>query len=247
MEDEELAQTLEDAAAEDIDRIDPVPEYLTLTNGTEVKVVPLRTRQLFKLLRIITHGSQQAIAGLSLGDLDFNKDNPAEFTRKLAGLVLFSIPDAEQEAIEFIGSMVEPADLVDKGPRDLNEKERNANIEAWTTLNMELWNPDPSDTIDILENVVRREASDIQSLGKRLRGFLEVAEKTGQLKAKSNGGGRSRESVELPEPSPARSTSSRASTAGKTRSSSTSRSGASARSPRPSPSAAGKKSAQGAP
>lgn len=240
-DDDDLTAALDgeaEAAAEsEIDRIDPPSEFLELASGDEVRVLPLRTRQLFKLLRIITHGAGQA---LLRADLDFS-ENPEVFLQKLLTLVAFSIPDAEQETIEFLQSMVEPTDLVDKATRDLSDKERQHNIDAWTALNTELWNPDPMDTLSIIENVVRRESADLQALGKRIRGFLELANKTGQLK--SNGSGRSQESVELPAPSPGPSTSSRTSTAGKTRSSSPSRSAASAKSPRPSRSGTGKTSA----
>jgi len=245
MDDTELVESLrEDDVREenDIDRIDPVPETLELKCGIEVHLLPLRTRQLFKLLRVITHGAGQA---LMQSGLDFQED-PAVFLQKLVGLVLFSIPDAEQETIDFLQAMVEPTNLVDKQPRDMNTKERDHNVELWTKLNTELWNPDPGDTIDIIEAVVRREASDLQALGKRIRQFLEIASKTGQLKAQSNGGGKALQDLKLPDSSPEPSISSPASTAGRTRKSSTSPSAASGTSSPRSARASTKKSVPGA-
>jgi hypothetical protein len=241
-EDEELTNAVggDDEPDDELDRIDPIPDFITLKSGIEVHLLPLRTRQLFKLLRIITHGAGQQL--LTSG-IDF-ADEPQVFIQKLLGLVLFSIPDAEQETVDFLQSMIEPADLVDKPVRELSNKQREGNIAAWTALNLEMYNPDPSDTIDIIEVIVKREADDLQALGKRLRQFLELAAKTGQLKAESNGdGSRPQQEVNLPESSPESSTSSRASTGGRTRTSSTSRSAASAKSSPPSRRASGKKSA----
>jgi hypothetical protein len=244
MDDTELVESLREdtvtANDNDLDRIDPAPEVITLQCGIEVKLLPLRTRQLFKLLRVITHGAGNA---LMQSGLDF-KEDPAVFLQKLVGLVLFSIPDAEQETIDFIQSMVEPTGLSDRAPRDMSDRERQRNIDLWTELNKELWNPDPADTLDIIENVVRREAADLQALGKRIRQFLELAAKTGQLKAESNGGAsRPHQDLKLPDSSPAPSTSSAASTAGRTSRSSTSRSDASGTSSPRSARASGKKNA----
>jgi hypothetical protein len=241
-DDEELTSAVSDEPDDELDRIDPIPEYLTLKGGIEVHLLPLRTRQLFKLLRIITHGAGQQL--LTSG-IDFN-DDAQVFIQKLLGLVLFSIPDAEQEAIDFLQAMVEPGDLCEKQVRDMTKAEREGNIASWTTLNMELYNPDPSDTIDIIEVIVQRESGDLQALGKRLRQFLELAAKTGQLKAEpsSNGAGsRPQQEVNLPESSPESSTSSPRSTGGRTKRSSTSPSDESAKSSRPSRRASGGKSA----
>jgi hypothetical protein len=238
-EDEELVAAVSED--NDIDRIDPLPAFLTLASGIEVHVLPLRTRELFKLLRIITHGAGQQLMNAGL---DFT-DETGVFLQKLLGIILFSIPDAENETVAFLQAMVEPAGLPDKPVRDLSKQEREGNIEAWTRLNLEMYNPDPQDTISILEHVVRRESADLQSLGKRLRGFLELASKTGQLKAEpaSNGNGSRPEDLSLPDLSPASSTSSAASTAGPTRKSSASPSAGSGTSSRPSRSASGRKSA----
>jgi hypothetical protein len=238
-EDEELIAAVQDDGDNDIDRIDPVPDTITLASGIEVHVLPLRTRELFKMLRIITHGAGQTI--LNSG-LDF-KDESSVFLQKLLGIILFSIPDAENETVAFLQAMVEPADLTDKPSRDLNKQEREDNIALWTKLNMEMYNPDPSDTIDIIENVVRRESADLQALGKKLTSFLSIAARTGQLKDESNGGGRPLQDLNLPESSAASSTSSAASTDGQTSASSSSPSAASGTSSRRSPRASGRKSA----
>lgn len=225
----------------DIDRIDPESEFLTLECGIEVKILPLRTRQLFKLLRIITHG-----AGMRLMQSGINfKDDPEEFLAKLISLVLFSLPDADQEAVDFIQAIAEPADLLgtDKAPRDMTEAERAHNVAAWTELNLELWNPNPLDTITIVEHVLMRESKDLQALGKRIRQFLVLAQKTGQLKT----GKQAPQDLNLPDNSAGSSTSSAPRTGGQTNTSSTSRSAASGKSSQRSKSAAGRRSAPVAP
>lgn len=242
MEDDDLVAALDEDQEKpeenEIDRIDPPPATLTLACGIEVSILPLRTRQLFKMMRIITHGAGQALQNAGL---DFS-DEPAVFMQKLVSIVLFSIPDAEQETIEFVQAMVEPDGLVDKQPRDLNKQERERNVELWTALNLELWNPDPGDMIDLVENIIQREAKDIQALGKKIGRLIALASKTGQL----NEAPATSPAPTSSASSPASSTPSRTSTAGRTTKSSTSRSGASAKSAAPSSRASGKRSATAA-
>lgn len=235
-EDDEMTGALEEVEAldqpdpvDELDRLDPQPEVMSLSCGIEVRLLPLRTRQMFKMMRIITHGAGQRIA---TSGLNFS-DEPDVFLQKLLAVVVFSIPDAEQETIDFLQSMVEPAGLVDKLPRDLSKAEREGNIALWTDLNKELWNPDPLDTIDLVEAVFRREAADLQALGKKIRRVVELAARTGQLQGATQGS----------ESSAGSSTSSPPSTGGPTSKSSTSRSGGSARSSARSPRAKSAKSA----
>src|ERR1700744_3572830 len=124
MEDQDLVDALDDGPEpedddNELDRIDPEPASITLECGIEVHVLPLRTRQLFKMLKIITHGAGQALqnAGLDFGD------EPAVFMQKMLSVVLFSIPDSEQETIEFLQSMIEPVGLSNKQPRDMSKAE----------------------------------------------------------------------------------------------------------------------------
>lgn len=222
---------------EELDRLDPVPETLVLSTGTEVRILRLGTRQLFRLLRIITHG---AGPNLMQAGIDF-RDDPEVFAGKFMALVLFSIPDAEEEAIAFLQSICEPVGLSGKKPREMSDKERAAELSMWTELGDDLVNPPPEDTLDIVETVVRREAPELAALGKRLRGFLQLAQKAGQLRP----GSPDTPAPESQVPSPGPSTSSPASTDGATSRSSTSRSAGSGRSPRLSGSASGRRSAAG--
>lgn len=242
-EDPELLDALDDDedldpdAGDELDRLDPPPETLTLSSGIEVRLLRVQTRQMFRLLRIITHGAGPNLVNISL---DFN-DDPAEFGQKLLTLILFSIPDAEQETIDFLQSVCEPAAKSSKRPRDMTKAEQDADLALWTDLNELLYNPPPGDTIDIIEAVARREAADLRALGKRLAAFLQLAQKAGQLRqAASNG---IPVAPASPGSSPERLISSPVSTDGPTRKSSGSRSAGSGRSPRQSGNGSGKRNA----
>jgi hypothetical protein len=82
-----------------------------------------------------------------------------QFTTMLVGVLLFSIPEAENETIEFVYSMVEPVELT--GNKKLDDPKYEA-------LAKELQNPELDDLVTILETIARQEAADLRALGKRL-------------------------------------------------------------------------------
>jgi hypothetical protein len=164
-------------ADSDLDRIDPEGAIIALQDGTEVRVVRLRTRQFFRFLRILTHGGGEALVRA----IDFNA--PAEeFAQRLAMAVLFSIPDAENEAILFVQSMCRPPDVAAPEVQRLSDDKVKADDAKYGALGVKLANPELEDTVTIIETVIKRETEDIQALGKRLAGLLKLADRTGQLK-----------------------------------------------------------------
>lgn len=165
------------APKSELDVLDPVPDVVTLTGGLVVEVEELRTRQFFRLLRILTRGAGPLMADFSL---DVDDD---EFGAKMMALVIMAVPEAEDETIDFLNSMVRPAGLV-ANPRTPGEKQ--ANEEKWVALRLSMDNPELDDTVTLIEAVIRREAKDIQSLGKRIQSMMEVAEKTGQIPSPTN-------------------------------------------------------------
>ncbi len=216
----------------ELDRLDPQPQVVKLTTGLQVEIVRMRTRQFFRLLRVLTHGAGPA---MMRAGLDF-KGGAEQFTAQLLTLVVMSIPDAEQDAIAFLQSMCKPAGITDKPDSQLTKAEREDNEAAYERFNKDLFNPELDDTLDLVEAIVKVEAPELQALGKKLQRMMELFRKTGQDK-------------EPPEPeasprdlasqgsSPRPSTSSAPSTDGPTSTSSPSRSAASARSPKRSGSA----------
>src|SRR6187431_1856449 len=82
---------------------------LTLESGTQINIERIRLRQTMRFLKILTVG-----AGAALAEVRVNQDTPpAEMAQEILALLLISIPDAEEESIDFIKSMVKPLGLID--------------------------------------------------------------------------------------------------------------------------------------
>ena len=165
-------------SSSETDRIDPVSDVIKLKSGTQVRVLPLRMRQLFRLLRIITRGGAQYLpmlreAWVSSKD---DEDGAEAFGAQLLAVALIALPEAEDEAVEFIQAVVEPANMVARN--DKQTREHNATLQI--ELNAELHNPLPDDVVTILEAVIQSNKDDLVSLGKRLGAMLGLALKTGQ-------------------------------------------------------------------
>lgn len=210
------------AKTSEIDRLDPPAEIMSLQSGLKVRVTRLRMRQLFRLLRIVTRGGASYLPVLRDALAGAADEEAAEvFGTQLLAVALIALPEAEDEAVEFLMSVVEPAELApgsDKQSRERNEEMRSK-------LASELYNPDPDDAVSIIENVVHREKDDLVALGKRLAAAWGIAAKTGQMDPKEPIPHLSASTVSTPSSSPDsqdHSTSSPASTAGAMTSSSTS-------------------------
>lgn len=153
---------------EETERLDPQPVELRLESGTEFDLEPLKLRQFLRLLRIVTRGAADV---LDQAELDFN--DPQGFLQTFLGMVLFSIPEAEQESIDFIQSMVKPKNLSGDASKDLIRIQE---------LKTELDNPALEDTLTIIQGVIERESEDLRALGKRLGAMFSMAQKMGATK-----------------------------------------------------------------
>jgi hypothetical protein len=158
----------------DVEALAPSPDFVTLESGLVVRVERLRTRGMFKLLKVVTRGGGPILMQMPL---DFN-DTEA-FVQQFLAIVIMAVPEAEDEAIEFIKSMVVPVDYID-APRTKADKQKNE--ELLTQLATELSDPEISDTFDIITKIVQNEAADIAALGKRLAATMKV--QTASLEAK---------------------------------------------------------------
>lgn len=165
----------------ELERLDPTLQVVKLSTGFSLEVQRLKTRQLFRLLKVLTHG---AGPNLMQANLDFS-GNDEQFGQKLMGLVVMSIPDAENEFIEFLASMVQPDGLVIRTKGKLTKQENEDNAALWLRYNEELHNPDPMDLLDVVEVIIKQEAPDIQALGKRLAALFQAFSKTGADKEKA--------------------------------------------------------------
>jgi hypothetical protein len=97
--------------------------------------------------------------------------NDEDFAQSLISLFLFAIPEAEDEAVDFIRLMVEPVGPFAEGERETAEEKLFGDLE----------NPELEDIVTIVEGVIQREGKDLRALGKRLGTMLEVARKTGTV------------------------------------------------------------------
>lgn len=214
--------------SDELDAISPDVELLVMTTGFELEIVRMQTRQFFRLLKVITHG-----AGTKLiqEGLDFEAP-PEVFGARLLMIIAMSIPDAETEAINFLQSVAQPAGLhggiYGKQPSQMSKQEVLDDNALWDRFREELFNPDPMDTLAIIEVLARREAEDVQALGKKLRAMLEIFTKTGQAAEQEPEAAPEGASLNSSEHSPTSSTSSATSTGGRTTKSSASPSAVSA-------------------
>lgn len=153
----------------DVDALSPDSEFVTLTTGTDVRVVRLRTRETLKFLKILITGG-----GSLLGSVNWSsaKDDQEAFVGQLLALFIAAIPNAEDEVIEFIQAMVLPVDYIER-PR--TKEQRKANDELLSELFEELENPEFEDTINIVTRIIKNEAGDIAGLGKRLGAMIPMA------------------------------------------------------------------------
>lgn len=161
----------------DTDVIVPEATVVALESGNKVEIVPLKTRQFFKLLKIITRGAGDALTSLRLDP----NDSDMEFATKLLATFGFAIPEAESEAIDFIQSMCKPVGLIERPAHTLNKQDKERNDNLWLQMVTELENPELGDTFSIIEAVVTRETPNLKALGKRLSQMFDLAKKTGQV------------------------------------------------------------------
>lgn len=162
----------------ELDALDGFPETIKLSSGTFVEIQDLKSRQFFKFLRIVTHGALPLVSDMSLFKFDADTDIN-EFGARLLSIMLLSIPDAEAETIEFLQTMVKPAGLIEG--RKLNKQDTERNNALWEKLDAEMENPELEDLITLIEAIIKREAADMQALGKRLSAMFNLAVKTGQI------------------------------------------------------------------
>lgn len=146
---------------------------LTLSTGTNVRVQRLKTIQMLRLLRIFTKGIGDITA------LNLNVDDE-DFGQTLLSIALMAIPEAEQETIEFVQSLVEPVDLI-KEPKSKADREKNT--EVLTAFFLETQNPELEDLIDILEVVIKNEAPHVIALGKRIAALVTAQTKSAAAKS----------------------------------------------------------------
>lgn len=162
----------------EVDTLVSEPKRLTLTNGAVVEVSRIKIRQLFKLLKVLSSGDTLGVISL-YGDV-----SNEEFSKTLVFAMLTAIPEAEEESIDFIRSLVAPVVPHPEGSR-LTSAQIADNAEAMAKFSQAMENPDLDDFVDILIPVVQTEAPHIKALAKKLGALLEAQQKSLEAKASS--------------------------------------------------------------
>jgi len=158
----------------DIDLIASEGGPVTLLSGRQVNVERLRTRQTMRLMKILTRGG-----GAALTDIDFSGGEDSAAVA-LLGAVIFSIPEAEDETIDFVRSMVTPVGLI-RDPRSKPEIEVNEGL--FEAISEEFENPELDDLVTVLERVIVVEAPHLIALGKRLALLVKTFQQGEKAKA----------------------------------------------------------------
>jgi len=161
----------------DIEAIEASPKTITIASGMEVEVQRLKLRQLLRLMKIITRGASPALSLLS-DDL-----SEEEFTTSLLYAIALAIPDAEDETVDFLLSMVLPADF-HKG-RNLTKAQKAENDTLIDEIQEEFYNPELEDLVSLMEVIVVNEAPHIKALGNRIAVLLEAQVKSTTAKQSS--------------------------------------------------------------
>lgn len=150
----------------ELEVLDASPTEVTLKSGVRVNVERIRLRQLLRLFKILTHGAGPLMK--DFGEM-LNAD-AEELGSQLAVLLAISIPDAEDESIEFFRSMVKPVGLIEK--RNISKAESEHNDELWNAVLTDIYNPELDDILNLIKTIVSQEAEHLRELGKQLTEML---------------------------------------------------------------------------
>ena len=139
----------------DLDAIDPVGTEITVA-GAACVVNRLKAREFLALVRVLTVGLGDGLRAVS-GSLSM--DDEEALGQELLALLLLAIPEAGEEFLAFVRTIVTPKD-----PRQTSE------------VLAALENPELDVMIEVAEKVVMQEAEDLQGLaGKAQAAWTRIA------------------------------------------------------------------------
>lgn len=138
----------------DLEVILPVPGECVL-DGMECKVKPLKTREFFALMGIITTG----LGGSALQDL--SAENSEELQGEIIGAVLVALPISVEPFLTLVKDIVEPVRKEDA-----------------QRLRMYLDNPAPEDLLNVIDAVIYNERDNLWSLVGKGKAYLARWQKT---------------------------------------------------------------------
>ncbi len=181
------------ASAGEADRIDPDPGApFPIAAGRSYRLQRLKTRQFLRLLRVLSVGAgpmlvQEAFsfiegpAGETAEQRDARRSGEAaQFAQRFLTMLMLSIPEAEDQVLAFIKSMILPAAFIDEAV--LTDAQRQSNTDLLMKQESDWHNPELEDMAGVVERIVRQEAKDLYELGNRLGRMWNLARRTGQTK-----------------------------------------------------------------
>ena len=179
-DDTEYAEPEVDAAEEDLDEeqkrnLDQIEAILAdpsaafeLESGFEVRTERIRLRQLLRFLKILTTNATDILSAIRVD----SEDDSNGFIGTLLMALAISIPDSENEIVEFVQSLVKPAGLVEG--RDLPPAVKKENDKLRDELYAELSNPSPDDVFEILSRVLIVEGPNLLNLVQKLQFMIRT-------------------------------------------------------------------------
>ena len=136
---------------------------LVMVAGMECTVLPLKSRQFFALIRILTSGLGPELAAMDLTGLE---NDPDELQARLLSAFAFAVPNAIEETALFLNAIVEAKD-----PKDAN------------AVMAEMMNPEIEVTLDTLGIMIEQEKDDLAGvLFPKVQAWVNRLQKTAKPK-----------------------------------------------------------------
>lgn len=143
---------------------------VTLLDGTVINIRPIKMREMFALLKIVTRGAAISMGALPLSMI---QDSDDQFLQTITALLINAIPEADQEVCEFLRIVTEP--VAPDGKWNSDEELRAAEDHL---SDLFLINPEIEDVMDILTIVAYRESRDMQRLVKKVESAIKLFQAT---------------------------------------------------------------------
>jgi hypothetical protein len=153
-------------AVEDLDPIVPDEKIRTVA-GIPVRVKRVRAREVFALSRIVGAG-----LGSSAAKIDLDVEDKKQMTAEIIGVLLFAIPEAVEETLDFFRKIVEPV----KGDK-VTERKLAGSFD----------NPDFGELIDVLHVVLEQEVDTFWDIVGKVRSMAAVASRLMDRKPPEDG------------------------------------------------------------
>lgn len=146
-------------AENDAELILPDPGGKIVIAGKDCRVKRFRTRELLAFIRVLLRG-----IGPDLNEVAKAVDTKdrKQMEADLLGIMVVALPNAFDEFVDFLGTVVEPVD-----PDDAR------------AVRQEMANPEPAAAIDVLGLIVHQERDELKELWGKARAWISKIAPTG--------------------------------------------------------------------